>query len=358
MDPSKKHKIFGDNELPPGYEYSLVPPNAALEPTTTDDSSGYVPRGHEIIQSSHSFGSPLIAVFQIIYAAVALYQSRGYQVQQYGYAAFGFTVLPYLVMSFVNFLGNLATPNYESLYLVHTEIMDEAIKRGGRFTDVVGDLPSDPVIADDVFLMSGMIELNEENHYELNLSRVYKLGETEPLTEDFKSAEEDYIYKNKGLLDSSEGNGWPSLIFPDCYNFKVTYKRRSMNVHGRRLISFRPLILNFLGMVISAMPLLVIGVMSNFEAGESSLSQRIWVMAWLIVGITCTVDPYLLESLNDYRELLLQKKKGDSRRTIIRLKLFTFCLFFGLLTVLPIGRMVVVGNMVVEYGICTDTNTD
>lgn len=358
MDLSKQHKIFGDNELPPGYEYSIVPPNAALNPTSRDDSRGYVPRGHEIIQSSHSFGSPLIAVFQIIYAVVALYQSRGYQIQQYGYAAFGFTVLPYLVMSFINFLANLATPNYESLYLVRTEIMDEAIKRGGRFPDTVGDLPSDPVAVDDAFLVSGTVGLNDENHYEFKLGQVHNIGETEPLAKDVNYVKSDYTYTSKGLLDSSRGNGYPSLVFPDCYNFKVTYRRRSMDINGRQIISYRPLIVNFFGMLISATPLLAIGIMSNFDAGESSLSQRIWVMTWLIVGITCTADPYLLESLNDLRELSNGKTKEDSRRTIIRLKLVAFYLFFGLLTILPIGRMVVVGKMVFEYGTCTDTNTD
>lgn len=300
----------------------------------------------------------MIAVFQIVYAAAALYQSRGYQVQKYGYAAFGFTVLPYLVMSFINLLGNLVTPNYDSLYLVHTEMMDEAIKRGGRFTDVVGVLPSDPVHVDEVFLVSGSVELDQENHHEFKLSRVYNIGETEPLAKE-SSAEEDFdCHTKKTLLDSSDGFGPLSLIFPNCYNFKVSYKRRSMDILDHHIISLRPLILNAFGILISAAPLIVIGVMSDFEEGKSSLSQRIWIMAWLIVGITCTVDPYLLEFLNALTEhLSYEKVKEEERRSKIRFWLSVLCLFLGLLTILSIGRMVIVWIMVFEYGSCTDTNT-
>jgi hypothetical protein len=40
------------------------------------------------------------------------------QVQQYGYAAFGLTVVPYALMSIINLLGNLMLPGYPVRILV------------------------------------------------------------------------------------------------------------------------------------------------------------------------------------------------------------------------------------------------
>jgi hypothetical protein len=47
-------------------------------------------------------------------------------------------------MSFVNLLGNLATPSYSAIYLVQTDIMVEASHRGGYFEGVIGTLEKVP----------------------------------------------------------------------------------------------------------------------------------------------------------------------------------------------------------------------
>lgn len=80
----------------------------------------------------------LIAVAQIVYAAYSLARVTGDQFEHFGYSAFHLTVLPYMVMSFVNLLGNLATPTYPSIYLVGTTILEEARLRGLKFSDPIG----------------------------------------------------------------------------------------------------------------------------------------------------------------------------------------------------------------------------
>jgi hypothetical protein len=82
----------------------------------------------------------LIAVAQIVYAAYSLARVTGDQFDQFGYSAFSLTVLPYLVMSFVNLLGNLATPTYSSIYLVGTSVSKEAQRRGFQFGNTIGFL--------------------------------------------------------------------------------------------------------------------------------------------------------------------------------------------------------------------------
>jgi hypothetical protein len=57
---------------------------------------------------------------------------------QYGYGAFGLTVIPYAVMSIVNLIGNAACPEYPKLYMIQSQVMNEAERRGGRFSGTVG----------------------------------------------------------------------------------------------------------------------------------------------------------------------------------------------------------------------------
>ena len=60
----------------------------------------------------------MVSIVQVLLASATLYETRGDQFNQYGYAAFGLTVIPYIVMSIVNLLGNLLTPDFPTLYLV------------------------------------------------------------------------------------------------------------------------------------------------------------------------------------------------------------------------------------------------
>jgi hypothetical protein len=69
-------------------------------------------RQHEIVKG-------LAAIIQIFFASKQLYDARGDQVEQYGYGAFGLTVLPYLWMSFMNFLAAICEPQYSHKYIVY-----------------------------------------------------------------------------------------------------------------------------------------------------------------------------------------------------------------------------------------------
>ncbi|GAB1318442.1 hypothetical protein MFIFM68171_08652 [Madurella fahalii] len=66
-----------------------------------------------IISSSYN-----VVKAQTVYAVVTLYQTRGDQLSQYGYAAFGLTVTPYALMPVIYLLGNLARPSYQTMFMV------------------------------------------------------------------------------------------------------------------------------------------------------------------------------------------------------------------------------------------------
>ncbi|KAH0537363.1 hypothetical protein FGG08_005842 [Glutinoglossum americanum] len=75
---------------------------------------------------------------------MTIYRSKGNQIHIYGYAAFGLTVTQYALMSLVNLLGNLMCPQYPVMYLVESEVMQEARMRPGAvFEGVAGRLKED-----------------------------------------------------------------------------------------------------------------------------------------------------------------------------------------------------------------------
>ncbi|CAG5137535.1 uncharacterized protein ALTATR162_LOCUS139 [Alternaria atra] len=118
--------IHGTHTLPPGYRFAILPHDAQFASPSTDQPTIEVSATYNIVKA-------LIALVQSVYALTTLYRARGDQISQFGYAAFGLTVAPYAVMSITNLIGNLCRPEYPSLYMVESSIMDEARKRGGLF---------------------------------------------------------------------------------------------------------------------------------------------------------------------------------------------------------------------------------
>lgn len=90
------------------------------------------------LAQSSSIPQIILAILQIIYASYTLARNTGDEIERYGYASFTLTVIPYIIMSFINLLGNLATPTYPCVYLVATSTMYEAKKRGNIISGYTG----------------------------------------------------------------------------------------------------------------------------------------------------------------------------------------------------------------------------
>ncbi|KAF2878023.1 hypothetical protein BDV95DRAFT_480397, partial [Massariosphaeria phaeospora] len=127
----KRQIVHGTYTLPEGYRFAIVPSNAQFAAPTNARST------HEL-SATYNVVKAVIAIAQTGYAFLTLYRTRGDQIDQFGYAAFGLTVAPYGVMSITNLFGNLCRPDYPSLYMVESSIMHEARKRGGLFDGAVG----------------------------------------------------------------------------------------------------------------------------------------------------------------------------------------------------------------------------
>ncbi|KAI4264797.1 MAG: hypothetical protein L6R42_000111 [Xanthoria sp. 1 TBL-2021] len=95
------------------------------------------------LAQSSSLPQILIAILQIGYASYTLAKSTGDEIERNSYTSFNLTVIPYIIMSFVNLLGNLATPIYPCVYLVATSTMYEARQRGNVISGYTGYIPDE-----------------------------------------------------------------------------------------------------------------------------------------------------------------------------------------------------------------------
>ncbi|KAL1859899.1 hypothetical protein Plec18167_006369 [Paecilomyces lecythidis] len=335
-------------------------------------------------------GSAMIAIIQIIYASVTLYRSRGNQITQYGYASFAFTVVPYLIMSFFNLLGNMVTPSYASMYMVSSEMMDEALKRGGRFEGMVGRLETDAVNSEGFSVFSGSFEQDSKNSDDGwtfrpdNVQDQLVVAQKEQPQETTSKEEKQENKNNKtseGTMknNKSQTTAWLGSMFhskqkasssvkeddesengikrgliicPSCYKFRKAEKQSVFSGDHPDQYSLPGYILFRLTLLaISALPLAVIGGMSHFKAGPSStVAQRAWTMSWLAVGSlvgNSNISHTVAKNIQILKDARVHGGFWSRLAETVFLLLFLFAL-----GVPAIGGFVVVAQMLRDYGSC------
>ncbi|KAK3306147.1 uncharacterized protein B0T15DRAFT_485581 [Chaetomium strumarium] len=258
------HKLHGKALLPPGYSWFAVHHEAKVlwaEPSRECDDMKGRPPG---ISSNYTWIQSLIAIFQAGSAALTLYNSRGNQIQRYGYAAFGLTVVPYLVMSLWNLVAQIATAEYPTVYMVDSPEMEEARRRGGVFDGVVGMLEPEVSDEDDDANVLEYAVKRSADGVQL-LQRISGSNTYPPVVRFVRAQHGDEI------------------IVPRY----TPYKRYSSSPHGEgRLVRLCALLRSYLTpVIVSCLPLLVAGLLTHFDSGESTPTQRGWIMTWLVVGI-------------------------------------------------------------------------
>lgn len=140
-------RVHGLCRLPKGYVLCTVPVRSKIAPLYPSESaSSSAPQSDE--WGGHTFepGSEynlvkvLFSLVQAVAGGITVYRARGDQIAQYGYGAFGLSVVPYVFMSLVNITASFLSPEFTTMYLIHTPDMDEAEKEGGAFSGLVGRL--------------------------------------------------------------------------------------------------------------------------------------------------------------------------------------------------------------------------
>jgi hypothetical protein len=115
----------------PGYELVHVPQGVKI---FTDPELVQMPSGggasaatlSENISKGTSQLKSLISLFQLVFSAVILWRVRGNQLDTNGYATFSLSVAPYAVMTAANLFANVISPQYQTMFIVRNEVLEEA----------------------------------------------------------------------------------------------------------------------------------------------------------------------------------------------------------------------------------------
>jgi hypothetical protein len=105
-------------------------------PTTTNEKT----TAHTAkcdISASYNAVKAIASLIQMLAAINTLLLHRSDVIERWGYASFHLTVIPYLVMTVVNFVSNVLVADYACLYMVESELMREARNKGSVFIGTV-----------------------------------------------------------------------------------------------------------------------------------------------------------------------------------------------------------------------------
>lgn len=245
------------------------------------------------------------AVTQGIYGSFELYQASERQLPKFGYAAYSLTVIPYVLMSFLNLLAAICEPQYPSMYLV--------LYRG------VGDQSQAP--ADSSATGLTLEPLSSDG---MEIVATYDAGD------------------NEAYVSGAVGEAYGDL------SNDLTGHRNSILYSGTQHISRLPLLAKWIILpkftwiakaavyFFAAVPVVTILLLTGFKEGQSTESQRAWMMTALAVGESYGIAFYSL------------------RTTVV--KTAEDCLVLGLGIIVgtaAIGGFVVVGQMMLEDEVCT-----
>ncbi|MCJ1404582.1 hypothetical protein MMC11_007808 [Xylographa trunciseda] len=273
-------------------------------------------------------------------------------------------------MSVVNLLGNVLTANYPYRYLVESEMMNEAIERGSKFTGVVGRvLPLRTVEAlgaETITEAHGDVSTTficrANGQYEIDKhDDIGSINRNEP-----DGAE--HLTQNGNPVTDHEGDrrvvGDPettTLDVPNCTRFLrhtdrltdppegftgtlllTAPPRKAMSVSALRMLWVRSLLIYF---TISAIPIAIIGGLTRFGTGsDGTRKTEGFFTAWIVGGIF--LGPVI--TYNSFKTWVTGARQALVLTTLLGAEIMIPILFL----VPPIAGWVYVGMQLREWGDC------
>lgn len=108
------HVVEPGSECAPLPEFSLIVVPKTFTVTPVIDE-GFTPL---TLSCNYSVPKAMVAIIQVLYGTMEMYQSSSRQLPKFGYAAYSLTVIPYLIMSLVNLVATACEPRYPTMFLV------------------------------------------------------------------------------------------------------------------------------------------------------------------------------------------------------------------------------------------------
>ncbi|KAF4934464.1 hypothetical protein CGCF413_v001639 [Colletotrichum fructicola] len=311
--------IHGLCELPDGYHLMQVPQNATFS-GEDDLPVDYRPwyhyrrlantifpwtqpqptRSTVALSCSYNLVRVLASIIQLIFAVSTLYRTRGDQIERYGYAAFGLTVIPYAWMSLINLVGNAICPQYDKIYVVSSRALrdlEHARDGGIRDSQTQEQTP---------WRVDGTVG-RLEDHWDEQLCKDFEYcreqesaeqtGRTRPLlytvfaTWNRKSPSRIVLGPFIDLLNPFRH--WKDWV-EDTRKARRWWKDEAMRVAKEIREDPKSGLLSFYHrwkeqllapLIVFLVPLAIVGGLSGFQPGQSGPFQRVWVMMWLVLGL-------------------------------------------------------------------------
>lgn len=288
-------KIHGRCNLPAGYFLITVPENATFSNDEAPSKNPFnvTPYRRPSISVSASYNTPqaFAAVLQAIFAALTLYHAYGHQIDRFGYAAFGLTVVPYAIMSLLNLIANLVCPTYPAMYLVSNKALRELQTKSPAM-----ELEIDSVVGT--------------------------------------------------LSDASDKDIQRRLLDPIAYSRRHGTDLGNLKFRRQRIL-FQALTL----FIVYGTMLGINGGLSKFNPQASTTLERWFTICWLGFG---WVTGFLMALEADNWESRQVLNIGPEKSYFNDHKdVFPYVLILCLIsTVATIGGFVVVGKMIFSYGVC------
>jgi hypothetical protein len=363
-----------------GYELGIVPANSRIEAMVVKNHQPEV-----VMRFNYRPAKALVALIQLLYSATTLYRARGHQVSTFGYAAFGLTVAPYAIMSFMNLLSALLCPDYEGMYLVQSSVLDEARRAmpNTKFPTPVGRLmekSNNPfqLISCTFRGLHGVPAeaqiTGEASSLNIEVTKVSRIAQDrakqdrityKPITHKLPRAEWGADQKPPYLMvpqcNPVETTLHPiRLWLPGLQSADHSIKEKNPVLQFDKLaegIIIRRSTMDFISLtsstVVYSAIVATVGGISRFRQGESTFAQRFWTMSWLATGLSYVLILGLFDILNS-KLRALSTASGTSSRTLDVAMTLAFLLALPLLATPAIGGLVVVGQMLKSYGTCTE----
>jgi len=321
-----------------------------------------------------------VSVVQLTASCITLYRSSGSQLDRYGYAAFGLTVFPYTLMSFVNFLCLAVVGDYPCAYILPTGISREAEKRlqhdqngSGHHLDTHLDIPLHMKEAKDGYSSSeessvqqvidngpasATLEggekdcLNSDDKFhvvtlqivegERAVLRLKKGGFTKDFTLiDNTSKDEDaHVLEIHPILDSE-----PKTM-KDIFKEGQVIWVDVLSTHWGIFAA----IATFLGL---GLPYLVIYLLTRFREQQSTVAQRAWIISWLVTNQVVGLSLFVLSVNHPSLSFTLHRPLRPGIIPYMTLTVLLFFVWLSLPMVPAIGGFVTVAKMLFEFGTCS-----
>ena len=315
-------KIHGVCQLAPGYTLSYVPIDVKIYSRVKHHRTLSISRllgmnhmPNIQLASTHDVPRILFSLIQTGSGGYSLYKARGTQIERYGYAAFGLTVLPYMMVSIVNLVGSLLTSEYEAIYMVHSKIMDEMTSRGGLCDGVVGTIERPEhqtyiyVDGEEETIPQGTRMQFSSRGGELQCKDVAEkatdVGLRIAMRNSIEPVKDIWLWQkwSRTYWTSKKKHDRPLDFRPTrllCVPSHLSFTRlpRRWPQTCLNTLSIILLILSF------GVPYLVIGLLSGFRLRDSTATQRTFTLNWLICGQLQGYAVSLIEAATGKRKLM------------------------------------------------------